>query len=184
MQYVRQSLAQGEKLVHIAQFHGVYVFSALFGIIVCTGFAGAILWAGIEYALPVMGITPSPQAGFMDLARMLHPGIKIFAFFTFLMGILRFAQMMVVRSTTEIAITDRRLIYKKGLIARSVGEINTNRIEGVAVQQSFMGRLLGYGRVSVRGMGVGEVMLPVIANPLRFRGAIDRAIKRKNEDAI
>jgi hypothetical protein len=38
-----------------------------------------------------------------------------------------------------------------------------------------MGRILGFGRIMVRGMGVGEVILPPIANPIAFRKAIEKA---------
>ena len=67
------------------------------------------------------------------------------------------------------------MIYKTGLISRYVGEISVNRIEGVNVLQSIMGRLLGYGTIIVRGMGVGEVRLPPIADPITFRRAIEKA---------
>ena len=115
------------------------------------------------------------DAGWLELIRSLHPGIKILAFFMFVMGLLRFASMMIVKVTTEIAITNSRLVYKRGLVARYVGEISIDRIEGVNVLQGVMGRLLDYGRVMVRGMGVGEVVLPPIQDPVAFRKAIDRA---------
>ena len=91
------------------------------------------------------------------------------------MGLLRFAQMMVAKSTTEIAITSSRLIYKRGLVARYVGEMSIDRIEGVNVLQTIWGRMLGYGRIMVRGMGVGEVVLPPLQNPIAFRKAIEVA---------
>ena len=83
--------------------------------------------------------------------------------------------MMVVKSTTEIAITSSRLVYKRGLVARHVGEMSVDRIEGVNVLQSMWGRLFNYGRLAVRGMGVGEVVLPPIKDPLMFRQAIEKA---------
>jgi uncharacterized membrane protein YdbT with pleckstrin-like domain len=88
---------------------------------------------------------------------------------------------MIVKATTEIAITSERLVYKKGLIARHVGELNIDRIEGVSVRQGVFGRILGYGRVIVRGMGVGEVMLPSIEDPITFRGAIQEALSMQSK---
>ena len=82
---------------------------------------------------------------------------------------------MVVKATTEIAITNNRLIFKRGLVARQVGEINIDRIEGVNVLQTIMGRVFNYGRIMVRGMGVGEVVLPPIEDPIAFRKAIEKA---------
>jgi uncharacterized membrane protein YdbT with pleckstrin-like domain len=83
--------------------------------------------------------------------------------------------MMIIKVTTEIAITNKRLVYKRGLVARYVGEINIDRIEGVNVLQGVLGRIFNYGRIMVRGMGVGEVILPPIEEPLKFRRAIERA---------
>ena len=111
----------------------------------------------------------------LGMIQEIHPGIRIFAFLVFIMGLLRFAQMMVVKASTEIAITTSRLVYKRGLIARHVGEMSIDRIEGVNVLQSIFGRLFGYGRLAIRGMGVGEVVLPPLRNPIAFRRAIEKA---------
>ena len=92
-----------------------------------------------------------------------------------ILGLLKFAQMMIVKATTEIGVTDIRMVYKRGLVARAVGEINIDRIEGVNVLQGILGRIFGYGRVMVRGMGVGEVILPPISQPIRFKKAIEKA---------
>ena len=53
--------------------------------------------------------------------------------------------------------------------------ISIDRIEGVNILQSIQGRIFGYGRILVRGMGIGEVILPPIANPVEFRKAIEKA---------
>jgi uncharacterized membrane protein YdbT with pleckstrin-like domain len=109
------------------------------------------------------------------MVRALHPGFRILAFLIFVFGVLQFAQMMVIRISTEIAVTTNRLIYKRGLVARYVGEMNIDRIESMAVLQTIFGRIFGYGRLMVRGMGVGELILPPIADPIAFRRAIETA---------
>jgi uncharacterized membrane protein YdbT with pleckstrin-like domain len=62
--------------------------------------------------------------------------------------------------------------------------MNIDRIEGVDVAQGILGRILGFGFVSVRGMGVGEVPLPAIAEPVEFRKAIERARSIKRTGVI
>jgi len=69
----------------------------------------------------------------------------------FLIGVALFARMMIEKWTTEIVITSDRLIYKRGWIARHVEEIALNRIEGVVLDQTVMGRMLGYGRIVIAG---------------------------------
>ena len=139
------------------------------------GIAGSIIVIiGAVLAYKSFGWFP-PQIGTLEAIRALHPGIRIMSFIVFALGLLSFAQMMIIKATTEIAITSNRLVYKRGLVARQVGEMSIDRIEGVNVQQSILGRLLNYGRLAIRGMGVGEVVLPPIEDPIAFRKAIEQA---------
>jgi uncharacterized membrane protein YdbT with pleckstrin-like domain len=79
------------------------------------------------------------------------------------------------RVTTEIAVTDYRVIRKTGLIRRATIEINALRVESVDVRQSVLGRLLGYGTVEVRGTGIGLEPLQRIADPIDLRRAVQSA---------
>jgi uncharacterized membrane protein YdbT with pleckstrin-like domain len=76
------------------------------------------------------------------------------------------------RFGTEVAVTDRRVIYKTGLIHRHTVEINLDKVESVDVDQSVMGRLFGYGTVTIRGTGQAVEPLRDMADPLQFRSAI------------
>ncbi|MBI4030327.1 MAG: PH domain-containing protein [Proteobacteria bacterium] len=173
MLYVQQSLSPGEEVIHIGRFHWIYTFNAILSIV--WGFTGCMLvLGGSVYFYVNYSADYEPMTG-LQAVRALHPAIKLLAFFTFVMGLLRFAQMMVIKASTEIAITNNRLIYKRGLVARYVGEMSIDRIEGVNVLQGILGRMLNYGRIMVRGMGVGEVILPPLENPIAFRKAIEKA---------
>ena len=136
---------------------------------------GIIIIVGAIYAYKTMWPEEMQGSSFLQAILQLHPGIRIAAFMVFIFGLLKFAHMMVIKATTEIAITNTRLIFKRGLVARQVGEINIDRIEGVNVLQTIMGRIFNYGRIMVRGMGVGEVVLPPIEDPISFRRAIEKA---------
>jgi len=76
------------------------------------------------------------------------------------------------RITTELAITSRRIIFKAGLLKRTTFEMNRSSVESVGVEQTVMGRLLGYGRVDLKGTGASAQQLPLIHDPLRFRSHI------------
>lgn len=178
MDYIRQSLGEDEELVHIARFHWMYTLSAILNIVFGVLMSGGIIIGAImmETMLPESLRFDVPEdAGWIDLVRAVHPGIKIIAFITLVLGIARYAQMMIIKATTEIAITNKRLVYKRGLIARYVGEMNIDRIEGVNVLQGIWGRIFNFGRIMVRGMGVGEMVLPPIEDPIKFRRSIERA---------
>lgn len=173
MLYVQQSLGTDEELIHIGKFHWMYTLQS-FGAIIWGLFTSILIIVGGVIFYKQTGKFP-PDLGWVSAIQYLHPGIRIGSFIAFVFGLLSFAQMMVVKATTEIAITNKRLVYKRGLVARQVGEMSIDRIEGVNVMQSILGRIFGYGRVAVRGMGVGEVVLPPLDEPIAFRKAIDKA---------
>lgn len=175
MLYVQQSLGPDEELIHVGKFHWMYTVSAFMSIF--WGLVSAIVimvGAYLVYTQLKIGNLP-PGTSFFESIQHIHPGIRAASFLFFILGLVKFAQMMVVKVTTEIAITNTRLIYKRGLIARQVGEISIDRIEGVNVLQSVFGRIFNFGRVMVRGMGVGEVILPPIEDPISFRRGIEEA---------
>lgn len=175
MDYIRQSLAEDEELVHVAHFHWFYTLNAIFNIVFGFVFAIVILVVALKFEPMIFGTKDVADMGWLERVRDIHPGVKILAFLMIVMGFFRYAHMMIIKMTTEIAITNKRLIYKRGLVARYVGEINIDRIEGVNVLQGVMGRIFNYGRIMVRGMGVGEIVLPPIEDPLKFRRAIEKA---------
>lgn len=180
MLYVQQSLGPDERLVHIGRFHWLFNLYAAMGILWGL-FIAIIILVGAVFVQINMGpdltggVPYRADDSWYTMVVKIHPAVKIVALMMFVMGLLKFAHMMVIRATTEIAVTSNRIIYKRGLVARYVGEISIDRIEGVNVIQTVMGRLFNYGSVIIRGMGVGEVVLPPLADPIRFRRAIEYA---------
>jgi hypothetical protein len=85
-------------------------------------------------------------------------------------GILGSAAVTV--KTSELVITDRRVLIKVGFIQRHTFEMFISKIESVAVFQSMMGRLFNYGTVEIRGTGGSSESFATIAAPLPFRDAI------------
>ncbi len=79
--------------------------------------------------------------------------------------------------TTEIAVTDRRVILKRGFIRRQTTEINNDKVESVEVHQSVLGRLLGYGTVTIRGTGTGLEPIRDIDSPLEFRSRLTASVR-------
>lgn len=92
---------------------------------------------------------------------------------------LAFALINVV--TTELAITNKKLIGKVGFIRRFSIDIPHHQIESLNVTQGIIGRILRYGKITVRGAGGNKVSIPYIKEPLQFRkvvmGVIDKSEK-------
>ena len=83
-----------------------------------------------------------------------------------IIGVFLFISMYLEKWTTERALTNRRLILKRGFIRRKTEEISFNRIEEVNLSQSILQRILGSGDIRVTGTGAGEVVLKNIDDPL------------------
>jgi len=76
------------------------------------------------------------------------------------------------RWTTEIDVTDRRIVYKRGFIRRHTVEMNMDKVESVDVDQSILGRMLNFGDITIRGTGVGIEPLHDVDAPLEFRNQV------------
>lgn len=71
--------------------------------------------------------------------------------------------------TTELAITDKKIIAKFGFIRRDTIEILLSKIESIQVKQSIFGRIFDYGSIIVSGAGNPQAPVPGIDNPIKFR---------------
>ena len=77
-------------------------------------------------------------------------------------------------ASSELVITDRRVLIKTGIIRRQTLEMFISKIESVGVDQGFFGRMFDYGSVLIRGTGGFEQPFEAIAAPLQFRSWVQR----------
>ncbi len=121
------------------------------------------------FVLLILGVVTASVVNAADPSR--HPAFLIAGFF-FVFGGLSLLSAWFIRVTTEIAVTDRRIIYKKGFISRKTLEMNMTKVESVDVDQSVLGRILNYGTLTVRGTGAGMEPLKRVAAPLELRNMV------------
>jgi uncharacterized membrane protein YdbT with pleckstrin-like domain len=98
-------------------------------------------------------------------ALLTGPAKNIFIFLALVWGVFRF----LIYSTTELAITSKRVIAKTGIIRRNAVEISNSKVEGITYHQGIIGRLFGYGSILIRGTGIGQVPIPFISQPDQFK---------------
>ena len=126
-----------------------------------------IYWPGIStfivVVLVLLASSRLPQLG---------AGLLVLAALLGLFGLVLLGRAWIHQWSTEIVVTNRRVIYKTGIISRYTTETNMDKIESVDVDQSLLGRILGFGTISGRGTGEGIENLKRIAAPLRLRNAI------------
>jgi len=93
-----------------------------------------------------------------------------------LLGLVLLAWPFIARRSTELAITNKRLIAKYGVLSTHSIEIRFDKIETVQVSQGLIGRILNYGDIVVTGTGSTFDPIRHIASALRFRMALNRAM--------
>jgi uncharacterized membrane protein YdbT with pleckstrin-like domain len=78
--------------------------------------------------------------------------------------------------SSEFAVTNKRVLVKVGLVRRHSLELLLAKVEGIGVDQSIMGRILGYGTITVSGTGGTREAFRMIANPLEFRRQVQASL--------
>jgi uncharacterized membrane protein YdbT with pleckstrin-like domain len=73
----------------------------------------------------------------------------------------------------EQGLTNKRVVFKKGIISRSTEEMKLKSVETVEIEQSVLGRLFGYGDVKVTGRGISDVVFRSIADPILVKKQIE-----------
>jgi uncharacterized membrane protein YdbT with pleckstrin-like domain len=96
--------------------------------------------------------------------------------FVVFLGLLWGGYRGLVYLTTELAVTNKRVIAKSGIIRRNVIDVANTKIEGVTYHQGIIGRIFGYGSILVRGTGVGQVPIPFIGRPEYFKQEVGRVL--------
>lgn len=155
MRYVTRVLQPGENLVYATKLHWFIYLPAILLLIVC-----------ILLALAGLYTADTP-----NLSLALGIAAAIFA----LLALSSWLRAFIRRATTELAVTDQRIIYKAGLIARHTLEMSRAKVESVTVDQSLLGRIFGYGTIIVRGTGSTLEPIRNIGDPLTFRSHITAA---------
>ena len=73
--------------------------------------------------------------------------------------------------STELAVTNKRVICKFGFVRRETVEININKVESIQVHQGILGRMFDFGSLVISGGGNPQAPIPGISNPMGFRRA-------------
>lgn len=146
MSYVDSNLLPGEAVAHRSNLSKILFI-----------WPGAVAIVAILISLWIL-IHPTYSASFA--------GIGIIVAFVFLLS------PYVQYTTSEFAVTNKRVIVKVGLIRRQTLETLLQKIEAVSVDQSIIGRMLNYGTITIIGTGGTRESFTNITDPLAFRRAV------------
>jgi len=149
MSYVKHVLQKDETVRYLTTYHWIIYLPGLVLFVV-----GCAVWLASVNA-----------ASLKDLLVLLAMLLVVVA------GLLLFSAWFQ-RWTTEIAVTNKRIIYKRGFIRRKTIEMQMDKVTSVDVEQSIFGRILGYGDIRIEGAGQSFEELRTIASPIEFRNHV------------
>jgi uncharacterized membrane protein YdbT with pleckstrin-like domain len=86
-----------------------------------------------------------------------------------LVGLTLFLAAFIRRRSCEFAVTTKRVIIKVGLVSRRSVEILLAKVEAITVDQTLLGRIFGYGSITIIGTGGTREPFHLISDPLEFR---------------
>jgi uncharacterized membrane protein YdbT with pleckstrin-like domain len=163
MSYVQKHLIDGETIIYETQLHwvvliGPVVLALLFGL------------TGVGLFL-LSGRTMPDQTGAHQALIGLGAAFLAVALIFIIRGVL-------MRSATEMTVTNKRVFVKVGLAARRTVELLLSRVESIGVEESVMGRMLGFGTVIIHGTGGTPEFFNMIAHPLEFRTQVQQQIEK------
>jgi uncharacterized membrane protein YdbT with pleckstrin-like domain len=158
--YVEQHLIPGESIQYQTKLHWIVMVGHLTSAVFFALLSVLILMA--RWAAPKSSSSAKP----MYLASLFCLAIA-----AALTAVASFK-----RRATEMAVTNKRIIAKTGLAERRTIELLLSRVEGIAVEESPLGRILGYGTVIVRGIGGTPEVFQNIQHPLKFREQVQTQI--------
>ncbi len=130
----------------------------------------------VRYRARVHWVVFAPSAGAGAVALSLLLGrSSLSVFFIVLAGVL-IGAALIRKETTELALTNKRVIAKMGFLRRSTIEQRLEMVDNIHVEQGILARMFGAGTVSLTGSGASRTPIRGIADPLRFRREVNDAI--------
>lgn len=144
MSYVDNNLVPGESVVYRATLHWSI-------------FLPATVWGVIGLLICLTGLASGEGL------------IVAFGVLVLVFALLALLRPLSTYLTTEMAITNRRVIGKRGLIQRNTLELDLRYVGSLQVKQGILDRIFNRGTVVVSGAGTHQSSFPGISKPLDFR---------------
>jgi uncharacterized membrane protein YdbT with pleckstrin-like domain len=151
MSYVENNLLPNEQVTYWARLHWIIYFWPM-----------AFLLGAVAVAVAVA------MLGWHDgwIASAVLAGIAL----------LSFLPPWIDSLSSEFAVTNKRVLIKVGLIRRHSLELLLQKVEGIGVDQTLTGRILGYGTITVTGTGGTRESFQRISRPLEFRRQVQGSL--------
>ena len=131
MSYIQNNLQAGEEIKYKADIHW-YIFA----------YPVILLLLSVFFS--------SAQTGFFHYVSL----------FLLLSGLFQLIKRILLKMGTEYVVTNKKVILKSGILSRDALELVLNKCEGIRINQSLMGRMLGFGSIVDRTDGKIDFGVP------------------------
>lgn len=158
MSYIDKTLGDGEQVIYRA---GLSIWSLFPSFLVGIFMLGA----------SVLSLR------FIDQVGMEMVGIVVFLALAFV-GFMLMLGAMAKFYTTELAITDKRVVAKVGIASKIAKTLQIVRCESCELHQSIIGNMLDFGTVEVSAAGDVSVSIGGIDHPIDFQNAFHQQLER------
>jgi uncharacterized membrane protein YdbT with pleckstrin-like domain len=149
MSYVEENLLPGEEVQYRAKLHWIIHVPW------CS-------WAILTIALIIAALLlRNTQFLSYTLLGMALIGLLV----TIVLGI----RSWISTSSSEFAVTNKRVLVKVGFIKRRTLELMLSKVEVIGVEQTIWGRIFNYGTITITGTGGTNEPFTNISHPLEFR---------------
>ncbi len=160
MDYIEKNLVPGETLVYRTGCHWIVMFWPLLGGIILGGLGFALFaggWLATRKGASYQGAIVEGACALVGAAALIGGGI-------------------IRRAATKVAVSNKRVLIKTRLFSPKTVEVLLRKVESIGVDETFVGRMLGYGSVIVRGTGGTFETFGRIAHPNEFRRQVQQQI--------
>jgi uncharacterized membrane protein YdbT with pleckstrin-like domain len=166
MSYVQKHLIEGETIIYETRLHWIVLIAPVL--------------LALLFGLTGVGMFVLSARATGDRSAAHEPMMILGAIF-FVVALLSIGRGILMRNATEMTVTNKRVFVKVGLAARRTIELLLSRVESIGVEESVMGRMLGYGTVIVHGTGGTPEVFSLVSHPLEFRTQVQQQIEKSPE---
>jgi len=159
MSYAEKNLIPGETVLYRTGLHWIVLLPSIVGG-VCLAALGGLL-----------GYAARSEVGATARVLNILAGIFVAA------AVLAVASGTMRRNATEIAVTNKRVLIKRGIVTRHTLELLLSQVESIVIDEPLLGRMVGYGTVVIRGTGGTPEPFDNVAHPLEFRRHVQHQIE-------
>lgn len=93
----------------------------------------------------------------------------------FIVALTSFFIAIIKKSSSEYAVTDRKVVVKQGFITRQTLELKLTKIDSLSVSQGLLDRILNCGDINIT-VAVEKQKIRDLRDPIRFKKAVDEAL--------